>query len=72
MKSKRTRWAEHEAFVEIWNARKIFVIEPEGKKALNNLDIDGMIILNWILKKEGVRVLPGFIWINTGTSGGLS
>jgi hypothetical protein len=45
--------------------------EPEGKKPLGNLEVDGKIILEWILGKRGGRLLTGFMWLRIGTSGGL-
>jgi hypothetical protein len=33
--------------------------------------MDGRIILKWILKKYDEKVWTGFIWLWTGTSGGL-
>jgi hypothetical protein len=47
---------------------------PENMKGRNHkedLDIDGMTVLKWILKKDDVRVWTGFIWLRVGTSGGL-
>jgi hypothetical protein len=34
---------------------------------LEDLDVDGRIIENWILKKRGVRVWTEFIWLGEGT-----
>jgi len=34
------------------------------------LDVEGKIILEWILRKLGVKVWIGLIWIRTGTGGG--
>jgi hypothetical protein len=36
-----------------------------------DLIIDGRIILEWILRKEGGRIWTGFIWLWIGTNGGL-
>jgi hypothetical protein len=33
------------------NAYKILVVKPEGKRRLEDLDIDGKIILEWFLGK---------------------
>jgi hypothetical protein len=38
---------------------------------LKDLDVDGKIILEWILGKYGGKVLTGFIWLRIGISGGL-
>ena len=47
-KSRRMRGAEdwHE-----WKTGEVLVEKPEEKKSLEDLGIDGRIILNWILKK---------------------
>ena len=43
----------------------------EGKNHLENLGVDGRIILNWILKKQECQAWSGFIWLRIGTSSGL-
>jgi hypothetical protein len=42
----------------------------EGNK-LEDLGVDGKIILEWILEKQGGKVWIGCIWLRIGTSGGL-
>lgn len=37
------------------------VIKLEGKKLLGNRGVDGMVILNWILKKQDLRMWKGFV-----------
>ena len=44
--------------------------KPEGKNHWGDQDIDGRIILRWILRKwEGV-VGTGWSWLRIGTGGG--
>jgi hypothetical protein len=38
----------------------------KGIDHLEDLDVDGRIILEWILEKQG-----GKVWLSTGTSAGL-
>jgi hypothetical protein len=38
---------------------------------LEDLCIDGRILLEWILRKLGRKLWTGFIWLTIGTSGGL-
>jgi hypothetical protein len=46
-------------------------VNLKGRDNLRDLGVDGRIILKCMLKKKGVRVWAGFIWLRTGTSGGL-
>ena len=49
---------------------KILVGKPEGKNHWGDQDVDGRIILRWILRKwEGV-VGTGWSWLRIGTGGG--
>ena len=50
---------------------KVLVGKPEGKRPLGRTqDVDGRIILRWILRKwEGV-VGTGWSWLRIGTGGG--
>jgi hypothetical protein len=38
---------------------------------LEDLRVDGKIILEWILGKDHERLWTGFIWLRIETSGGL-
>jgi hypothetical protein len=38
---------------------------------LENVSVDGRLLLKWILKKYGVRMETGLIWLRTRPSGGL-
>jgi hypothetical protein len=72
IKSKRMTWARHVACMEeMRNSCRILVGELEGKDNLEDLGIDGRIILRWSLEKWGLKVWTGFIWLRIQTSGGL-
>jgi hypothetical protein len=59
---KNIKWAGHAAYtVEMRNVCKI--MEDTG--------VDKRIILKWILGKQSEAVWTGFIWVMTGTGGGL-
>jgi hypothetical protein len=52
MKSRRMRWAGHVTRMEeMKNTYSTVVGKGEGKRHLEDLEVDGGIILNWILKK---------------------
>ena len=44
----------------------------EERNHLEDLSVDGSIILKWTLNKEGVRVWAGFNWLTIGANCGLS
>ena len=49
---------------------KVLVGKPDGKRPLGDEDVDGRILLRWILRKwEGV-VGTGWSWLRIGTVGG--
>jgi hypothetical protein len=50
------------------NVHKILVRKPD-RKTTEDLGVDGMIILEWLLEKYGGKVWTGFIWFRIGTSG---
>jgi hypothetical protein len=45
--------------------------KPEGKRPLGELDVNGKIILELILRKWCEKAWTGCNWLSTGTSGGL-
>jgi hypothetical protein len=54
--------------VDMRNVKRISVKTPEVKKPPGRSRY-GRIILKWILKKQGMRVSIGFIWLRTGNGG---
>jgi hypothetical protein len=66
IKSKRMKWARHVARVgEKRNAYTVSVGKLERKNHLEDLGLDGRIILNWMLTNEFGPVYTGYI----GTGG---
>jgi hypothetical protein len=65
IKSRRMRWAGHEECIQGFGG------QARGKGPLEVLDIGGRIILICILEKYDEVAWTGFIWLRTGTSGGL-
>jgi hypothetical protein len=60
------RWVGHVA-------RKGECFQVENSQVRNRLEdigVDGMIILKWILKKYKGRIWIGFIWLMIGSGGG--
>jgi hypothetical protein len=45
--------------------------KPEWKRPQRDIDIDGMIILEWILGKQSGKVRTGFICLRIEANGGL-
>jgi hypothetical protein len=43
----------------------------KGRVHLEDLGVDGSILLKWIVKKFDGRTRPTFIWIRIGNNGGL-
>jgi hypothetical protein len=48
---------------------KTFVRKPEGKNHSEDLVVDGRILLEWLLEKQGGRVWIRCIWLRIGSSG---
>jgi hypothetical protein len=68
---KRIRWAGNVAHMgEISTVYRICVGKLKGRNHLEDI-IDGMMILQWILKEWGMRLWTGFIWLRILISGGL-
>jgi hypothetical protein len=53
------------------NVHKILVGKPEGKRPLENLGLDGKIILKWDFGKWGGKLWTRCIWHRMGTNDGL-
>jgi hypothetical protein len=43
----------------------------KGKDHWGDLGLDGKIILEWLLGKQGGKVWPGCIWLRIGANGEL-
>jgi hypothetical protein len=56
---------------EMIKAHETLLRKPKGKIPLGRFDVDGKIILQWMLKKRSVRVWSRLIWLRIGTSDGL-
>ena len=70
IKSRRMRWAGHVACMEEGRGvHKVLVGKPEERDHWGDQDVDGRIILRWILRKwEGV-VGTGWSWLRRGKGG---
>jgi hypothetical protein len=44
---------------------------PKGRGHSEGVGVDGRIILEWILEKQGGKLWTGCIWLRIGTSSGL-
>jgi len=45
------------------NSCKILLENLKGRVHLEDLGVDGRIVLKWVLQECGVRVWIGFIWL---------
>jgi hypothetical protein len=53
------------------NAYNILVGKTEGKIYLEDLAVDGRMMLEWTLGKQLENMWTGCIWLRIGTSGGV-
>jgi hypothetical protein len=51
------------------NAYKIVIRQPEGKRRLVELVIDGRIILKLIIKQQNMKMCNRFIWLRVMITG---
>jgi hypothetical protein len=56
---------------EVRGAYNILVGKPEGRRPLGRPRLDGRITLRWILRKQGLGIWIGLIWLRIGTGGWL-
>jgi hypothetical protein len=49
-----------------------WLVNLNGRYHLEDLGVDGKVIVEWILGKQRGRMWTGCIWLRIGTSGGLS
>jgi hypothetical protein len=48
---------------EMRNAYKILLVKSERERRLERLEMDGKIILEWILSKLGRKMWTAIIWL---------
>jgi hypothetical protein len=69
--SRRMRWAGHVACMGVERGvHRALVGKPDGKRPLGDTDVDGRIILRWILRKLEYAVETGHSRLRIGTGGG--
>jgi hypothetical protein len=70
IKSRRMRWAGHVACLgDRRGAYRVFVGDPMERDHMEDLMIDGRIILKWMFKMWDGEAWAGLLWIRTGTGG---
>jgi hypothetical protein len=53
------------------NAYRLLVGKPEGKSPLQDQEVGGWAILNWISERQNGMAWIGLMWLRIGASGGL-
>jgi hypothetical protein len=72
LKLHRMKWMGHVArMVERRGVYKVLVGKPEGRNHLEDLGVDGRILLRWIFRKWDVRAWTGSMWLGIETGSGL-
>jgi hypothetical protein len=72
IKSRRMRWAGHEARMgEKRNVYRLLVVKPEGKRPLERPRRRWVDILRWILERWDGVMWTGLVWLWIGTGGEL-
>jgi hypothetical protein len=62
------RWSGHVVcMLDLRNVYRILVGKLKGRNCLEDLGVDGRIILKWIIRKQGWMVWIRFIWLLIGT-----
>jgi hypothetical protein len=56
--------------METGEVRKVLVGDLRERVHLEDIEIDGMIILRWILSKWDEEAWNGLVWLERWTSGG--
>jgi hypothetical protein len=51
--------------------KKFWLRNLKGRVLMEDVGVDGKMILEWILEKEGGQMCTGCIWLRIRTSGGL-